>query len=38
MVQGCILLIAVMYVSLNLFADLLYGMLDPRIRYDRSRT
>ncbi len=36
MVQGCILLIAVMYVSLNLFADLLYGMLDPRIRYDRS--
>jgi peptide/nickel transport system permease protein len=38
MVQGCILLIAVMYVSLNLLADLLYGMLDPRIRYDRSRT
>jgi ABC-type dipeptide/oligopeptide/nickel transport system permease component len=38
MVQGCILLIAIMYVSLNLFADLLYGMLDPRIRYDRSRT
>jgi ABC-type dipeptide/oligopeptide/nickel transport system permease component len=37
MVQGCILLIAVMYVSLNLLADLLYGMLDPRIRYDRSR-
>jgi peptide/nickel transport system permease protein len=38
MVQGCILLIAVMYVSLNLLTDLLYGMLDPRIRYDRSRT
>jgi peptide/nickel transport system permease protein len=38
MVQGCILLIAVMYVSLNLLADLLYGMLDPRIRYYRSRT
>jgi peptide/nickel transport system permease protein len=37
-VQGCILLIAVMYVSLNLMTDLLYGMLDPRIRYDRSRT
>jgi ABC-type dipeptide/oligopeptide/nickel transport system permease component len=37
MVQGCILLIAVMYVSLNLLTDLLYGMLDPRIRYDRSR-
>jgi len=38
MVQGCILLIAVMYVSLNLFTDLLYGLLDPRIRYDRPRT
>lgn len=37
MVQGCILLIAVMYVSLNLLTDLLYGLLDPRIRYDRSR-
>jgi peptide/nickel transport system permease protein len=37
MVQGCILLIAIMYVSLNLLTDLLYGMLDPRIRYNRSR-
>jgi ABC-type dipeptide/oligopeptide/nickel transport system permease component len=34
LVQGCILLIAVTYVSMNLLTDLLYGLLDPRIRYD----
>ena len=33
LVQGCILLIAVTYVSMNLITDLLYGWLDPRIRY-----
>jgi peptide/nickel transport system permease protein len=33
-VQGCILLIAVTYVSVNLFVDLAYGFLDPRIRYE----
>ncbi len=33
-VQGCILLIAVTYVSVNLVTDLLYGFLDPRIRYE----
>lgn len=33
-VQGCILLIAVTYVSMNLLVDLLYGFLDPRIRYE----
>jgi len=33
-VQGCILLIAVTYVSMNLFIDVLYGFLDPRIRYE----
>jgi len=32
MVQGCILLIAVTYVAVNLVTDLLYGWLDPRIR------
>jgi ABC-type dipeptide/oligopeptide/nickel transport system permease component len=32
-VQGCILLIAVTYVGVNLVVDLLYGVLDPRIRY-----
>ncbi len=34
LVQGCILLIAVTYVSVNLATDLMYGVLDPRIRYE----
>jgi peptide/nickel transport system permease protein len=34
LVQGCILLIAVTYVSVNLLTDVLYGLLDPRIRYE----
>jgi ABC-type dipeptide/oligopeptide/nickel transport system permease component len=34
MVQGCILLIAVTYVGVNLTTDLFYGVLDPRIRYE----
>src|SRR4029077_15029691 len=33
LVQGCILLIAVTYVSMNLLTDLAYGFLDPRTRY-----
>jgi peptide/nickel transport system permease protein len=33
-VQGCILLIAVTYVAMNLLTDLVYGVLDPRIRYE----
>jgi ABC-type dipeptide/oligopeptide/nickel transport system permease component len=33
-VQGCILLIAVTYVSMNLMVDVVYGFLDPRIRYE----
>lgn len=34
LVQGCILWIAVIYVGVNLLTDLLYGFLDPRIRYE----
>jgi ABC-type dipeptide/oligopeptide/nickel transport system permease component len=34
LVQGCILLIAVTYVAMNLVTDLLYGLVDPRIRYE----
>ncbi len=34
LVQGCILFISVIYVAVNLLADLMYGVLDPRIRYD----
>jgi len=33
-VQGCILFIAITYVSVNLLTDLAYGFLDPRIRYE----
>jgi len=33
LVQGCILLISVTYVGMNLLVDLAYGWLDPRIRY-----
>ena len=34
MVQGCILLIAFTYVSVNLITDVVYGVLDPRIRLE----
>jgi peptide/nickel transport system permease protein len=34
LVQVCILLIAVTYVGMNLLTDLLYGLVDPRIRYE----
>jgi ABC-type dipeptide/oligopeptide/nickel transport system permease component len=34
MVQGCILLIAVTYVTMNLATDVVYGWLDPRIRLE----
>ena len=32
-VQGGVLLIAVVFVLVNLVVDLLYAFLDPRIRY-----
>src|SRR4029079_7749895 len=35
LVQGCILLISVTYVAMNLLVDLVYAWLDPRIRYNR---
>lgn len=34
LVQGCVLLIAAVYVGMNLLTDLVYGFLDPRIRYE----
>ncbi len=34
MVQGCVLLIAVTYVTVNLLTDLLYTLADPRVRLD----
>lgn len=33
MVQGIVLVLAFSYVMVNLFVDLIYGVLDPRIRY-----
>ncbi len=33
-VQGCVLFIAFTYVLVNLITDLLYGAVDPRIRYE----
>ncbi|MEM8607507.1 MAG: ABC transporter permease [Myxococcota bacterium] len=31
-VQGCVLVIAVIYVAVNLLVDLTYGVIDPRVR------
>jgi ABC-type dipeptide/oligopeptide/nickel transport system permease component len=31
-VQGCVLVIAVVYVLVNLAIDLCYGLVDPRVR------
>jgi ABC-type dipeptide/oligopeptide/nickel transport system permease component len=33
-VQGTVLLVAVMYVLINLVVDLSYAVVDPRIRYE----
>ncbi|HLR75140.1 MAG TPA: ABC transporter permease subunit, partial [Virgibacillus sp.] len=33
-IQGVVLIIACIYVVVNLLIDLLYTFLDPRIRYD----
>jgi hypothetical protein len=35
-VQGCVLLISLTYVVINLLTDLLYGWIDPRIRLERQ--
>ncbi len=37
LVQGCVLVIALTYVTVNLATDLLYGVIDPRIRYEGNR-
>jgi peptide/nickel transport system permease protein len=31
-VQGCVLVIAIIYVAVNLLVDLAYGVVDPRVR------
>jgi peptide/nickel transport system permease protein len=35
LIQGCVLFIAVCYMSVNLAIDLLYSAIDPRIRYEK---
>ena len=34
LVQGCVLVVALTFVLVNLTVDLLYVFLDPRIRYE----
>src|ERR1700674_2069842 len=34
LLQGCILLIAVSYVLVNLFTDMIYALVDPRVRLE----
>ena len=34
LLQGCILLIAVSYVAVNLLTDFVYALLDPRVRFE----
>jgi peptide/nickel transport system permease protein len=34
LVMGVVMFIAVITIAFNLIADLLYGFLDPRVRYD----
>ena len=34
LVQGCVLVVALTFVLVNLFVDTLYAWLDPRIRYE----
>jgi peptide/nickel transport system permease protein len=36
MVQGCVLVITVGYVAVNSMVDMLYALLDPRIRRERA--
>lgn len=33
-VQGAVLIIALSFIAINLIVDMLYGLVDPRIRYD----
>ncbi len=35
-IQGTILLMAIMFVLMNVVVDILYGIIDPRIRMERS--
>jgi peptide/nickel transport system permease protein len=32
-VQGVVLVISILFVGLNLFVDILYAVIDPRVRH-----
>jgi Binding-protein-dependent transport system inner membrane component. len=34
MIQGGVIFVAIIFVLINLFVDILYAYLDPTIRYD----
>lgn len=34
LVQGIVLIYSILFILVNLFVDILYGFIDPRIRYD----
>lgn len=36
-VQGCVLFIAITYLTMTLLADILYALIDPRIRFDGGK-
>lgn len=36
-IQGVALLVAVIFISVNLIVDILYGVLDPRVRYEGAK-
>jgi peptide/nickel transport system permease protein len=33
LIQALVMLLAVVFVSVNLIIDMLYGLLDPRVRH-----
>jgi len=35
-VQGCVIVIAISYVFVNFIVDILYALLDPRIRQENA--
>jgi peptide/nickel transport system permease protein len=34
LIQGCIVIILIIYITINLAVDVLYAYVDPRIEYD----
>lgn len=36
MIQGVVLFVTILYVVVNLIVDILYGLIDPRVRLDRK--